>query len=147
MHEEFVKGNWVVNKNPDVVFCALGGDNALEHVNRSMKVTGGLTGITLNPSARMRFFLIALELARLADEAKEMARMSPKKQKFHHNLASSVLECEDNSINQLLTTLRNFTDPFKEDGNELFNLVTKVIMPEKVKNDLCERGEIGKKTF
>ena len=50
-------------------------------------------------------------------------------------------------FDQLLTTLRNFTDPFKEDGNELINLVTKVIMPEKVKNDICERGEIGKKLF
>ena len=47
----------------------------------------------------------------------------------------------------MLTTLRNFTDPFKEDGNELINLVTKVIMPEKGKNDICERGEIGKKLF
>ena len=73
--------------------------------------------------------------------------MSPKKQKFHHNLASSVLEREDNSIDQLLTTLRNFTDPFKEDGNELFNLVTKVIMPKKVRNNICERGEIAKKLF
>lgn len=50
-------------------------------------------------------------------------------------------------FDQSLTTLRNFTDPFKEDGNELINLVTKVIMPEKVKNDICERGEIGKKLF
>lgn len=50
-------------------------------------------------------------------------------------------------FDQLLTTLRNFTDPFKEDGNELINLVTTVIMPEKVKNDICERGEIGKKLF
>ena len=47
----------------------------------------------------------------------------------------------------MLTTLRNFTDPFKEDGNELINLVTKVIMPEKGKNDICERGETGKKLF
>ena len=29
----------------------------------------------------------------------------------------------------------------------MINLVTKVIMPEKVKNDICERGEIGKKLF
>ena len=78
---------------------------------------------------------LQLVVARLADEAKEMTGMSSKKQKFHHNLASSVLKREDNSIDQLLTTLRNFTDPFKEDGNELFNLVTKVIMPKKVKNE------------
>jgi len=47
-YEEFVKGNWVVNKNPDVPFCVLGEITLFSmHVNRSMKVTGGLTGITL----------------------------------------------------------------------------------------------------
>jgi len=40
------------------------------------EVTGGLTGVTLNPSARTKFFLIAPELARLADQAKEMVGMS-----------------------------------------------------------------------
>ena len=75
VHEEFVKGNWVVNKNPDVAFFALGGDNALEHVNRSMKVAGGLTGITLNPSARTRFFLIAQELQPVAKVLETLYRI------------------------------------------------------------------------
>ncbi|XP_015750019.1 PREDICTED: uncharacterized protein LOC107329879, partial [Acropora digitifera] len=35
---EFQSGNWVVNKNALVPFCGLGADNALEHVNRSMKL-------------------------------------------------------------------------------------------------------------
>ena len=61
IYNEFMEGNWVVNKNPDVPFCALGADQALEDINRSMKVTGGLVGITLNPSARTKFFLIAPE--------------------------------------------------------------------------------------
>ena len=47
--EELLKGDWVVNKNPQVPFCALGADHALEQVNHSMKVSGGLVGITLNP--------------------------------------------------------------------------------------------------
>ena len=59
IYEEFLQGNWVVNKNPCAPFCAIGADHALEQINRSMKVTGGLVGITLNPSARTKFFLIA----------------------------------------------------------------------------------------
>jgi len=55
----FKGGNWVVNKNPCVPFCAIGPDHALERLNRSVKVTGGLVGITLNPSARVKFFLVA----------------------------------------------------------------------------------------
>ena len=61
-----------MNKNKEVCFCAVGGDTALEHLNRSMKVSGGLVGITLNESARAKFFLIAPELARLTAETKAM---------------------------------------------------------------------------
>ena len=32
IYEEFKQGNWVINKNSSVPFCALGADNALEHV-------------------------------------------------------------------------------------------------------------------
>ena len=29
IYEEFIQGNWVVNKNAQVSFCAVGADNAL----------------------------------------------------------------------------------------------------------------------
>ena len=51
--EEFQNGNWVVNKT-SIPFCAIGADHALEHLNRGMKVAGGLVGITLNQNARVR---------------------------------------------------------------------------------------------
>ena len=62
-----------MNKNAEVPFCAVGADNALEHKNRCMKVSGGLVSITLNEAARTKFFLIAPELASLAEQAKSMA--------------------------------------------------------------------------
>jgi len=104
-----------------------------------MKVTGGLTGITLSLSARTKFFLIAPELARLADQTKEMGGMSSKTQDRQHSLAASVAPREVKSIDQVLITMRNFTNPFKEEGDELFNLVTKVVMPENVKNNLFSK--------
>ena len=127
IHSQFKDGNWVVNKNSSVPFCALGADNGLEQINRSMKVTGGLVGITLNPSARTKFFLIAPELARLADEAKNIAGKSLKAKEHHHNLAAAVLSREEKSIEKLLNTIGNFTNPFMEENNELYNLVTKKV--------------------
>ena len=38
IHQEFIDGNFVVNKN-QITFCAIGVDHALEHINRIMKVT------------------------------------------------------------------------------------------------------------
>ena len=58
IHQEFTNGNWVLNNNKDVSFCAVGGHNALEHLNRSIKVSRGLVAVTLNASAQTNFFLI-----------------------------------------------------------------------------------------
>ena len=78
IYQEFQNGNWVVKKNAEIASCAVGADNAPEHVNRLMKVSGGLIGITLNPTARTKYFLIAPGLARLAEQAKLMAGTSSK---------------------------------------------------------------------
>ena len=37
IYEEFFSENWVVIKNQDTAFCAVGPENALEHLNRKMK--------------------------------------------------------------------------------------------------------------
>ena len=47
IYREFMNGNFSVHKN-ESPFCAVGVDHALEHINRIMKVTGGLVGITQN---------------------------------------------------------------------------------------------------
>ena len=44
-------------------------------------------------------------------------------------------------------SLRCFTNPFSEQSNDLFNLVTKVVVPEKIKKDLCNQSQIGQKLF
>ena len=67
--EEFMEGNWVVNKNMPP-FCAIGPDCALEEVIRMMKLARGLIGMTLNPYARTQFVLVAPEHARVAEEAR-----------------------------------------------------------------------------
>lgn len=145
IYGEFITGNWVVNKNKVVPFCAVGGDTALEHLNRSMKVSGGLVGITLNESARAKFFLISPELARLTAEAKAMAGLVAERA-HHQELNSAVLAHEDNSINKLTETIKTFTNPFSSDQNtntDLYNLVTKVVMNEKTKKILLIRVKKG----
>lgn len=64
-----------------------------------MKVSVGLVEITLNESARAKFFLIAPELARLTVEARAMAGLVLERA-HHHELNSAVLTHEDNSINK-----------------------------------------------
>ena len=110
-----------------------------------MKVSGGLIGITLNPTARTKYFLIAPELARLAEQAKLMAGTSSNTQTSHHNLTTPVRLCEERNVQQLTASIQCFTNPFTVEDPDLFNLVTKVRMPEKVKKDLCDQSIIGNK--
>jgi hypothetical protein len=105
LYEEFSNGNLVVNKNQEVPFCAVGGDNALEHLNCSIKVSGGLVGIMLNASARTKFFLIAPELARLATETKSMAGLTTDAQEHHHDFSPAITTNENKAIHQLTQTI------------------------------------------
>ena len=145
--QEFLQGNWVANKNEEVPFCAIGADHALEHINRVMEVSGGLVGITLNASARTRFFLIAPELARLSSEAQELAGVKPTVPVQHHTMTTAFQSREEKSVAAVTDTLRRFTNPFQEESEDLFNIVTKAVVSEKTKNDLCNHTKIGIKLF
>ena len=59
----------------------------------STKVSQGF--IILNPSAQAKFSLISSELSRLAEEANDMAGVSPKLQDQHHNLTTAALSYEE----------------------------------------------------
>ena len=74
IHHEFMQGNFCVNKN-EIPFCAIGPDNAIEHVNKLMKIRGGLKGLTQQPAAMARWFLVAPELSRLATRAEHMVEV------------------------------------------------------------------------
>lgn len=119
---EFSNGNFVVNKN-EIPFCAIGPDHAIEHSNRWMKVSGGLTGITLNASAKSRLFFTAPELARLAEEAETTATSQTNVRQQHHELFLSLTERQDKQADQLLNVI-SVKDPFTFVGEGLVSLIS-----------------------
>ena len=106
-----------------------------------------LTGVTLNTSVRTKFFLIAPELAQLSDQAncKWLACLQ------RHKIDIIILQLL--SLNAKTRALINFWPHcgtlaiHSGEGYELFNLVTKAVMPEKVENDLCQQSDIGRAPF
>ena len=63
-----------------------------------------------------------------------------KTEKHHHSLSTAVRARQEKNIEQLVTSFRNFTNPFLDEISDLFNIVTKVVMPDKVKEDLCQKA-------
>ena len=57
IYEEFMKGNFCVNKN-GIPFCAIGPEHAIEHENKTMKVRGGLKGLTSSQQLWQDGFLL-----------------------------------------------------------------------------------------
>ena len=76
-----------------------------------------------------------------------MAGVSTKLQDQHHNLTAAVLSREEKNISKLTTTIASFTNPFTQSEDCLFNLVSKVVMPEEIKLDLCAQRTEGDKLF
>ena len=76
-----------------------------------------------------------------------MAGVPSKTQGYHHNLTTAVMAHEEKGVAQLTPTIERFTNTFSDTHTNLFNLVTKVVMPETVKEDLCEQREIGRRLF
>ena len=110
IHAEFMAGNFCVNKN-EVPFCAIGPDHAMEHVNKIMTIQGGLKGLTQQPAAMARWFLIASELSRLSNEAETFAGIVSTKQTRHHDASPSVLQQYEQNVNKLRDILM-VNDPF-----------------------------------
>ena len=98
-----MEGNWVVNKTM-VPFCAIVPDHALEQVYRMTKVAGRLIGITLNPQTCTKFFLVATELGRLAEEARNMAGQPKIKAKYHHQLTEAKVKQQEKNVMDLKYT-------------------------------------------
>jgi hypothetical protein len=149
--EEFQKGNWVVNRNA-IPFCAIGADHALEHVNRAMKVTGGIIGITLNENARARFFLASPQLSTICEDAMQIMGNKetindPLTQPKHHQNTVPARQRLHRNVYSLVNIIQNIGDPFQHYSEDVINLVTKEVMSQQVKHDILQLSEIGEELF
>ena len=98
-------------------------------MNRMMKVSGGLVGITLNASARNRFFLVAPHLASLAEEAELMVGSKIDTRKIHHESGLKFQQQREDDVYLLTQKIQQFGNPFDDDGTTLVDLVTKKFLP------------------
>ena len=127
-------------------FCAIGPDHAIEHVNKIMKIQGGLKGLTQQPAAMTRWFLIASELSRLSNEAETFAGIVSTKQTRHHDASPSALQRYEQNVNKLRDILM-VNDPFTVADDVLMSIITKAVMPDTVKNAIIQRNSIGQEMF
>ena len=78
-----------------------------------------------------------------------MTRDSETARKRCHELSRAILEKQTRNAQKLVSTIEGFINPFSYQENDIINLVTKAIMLEKIKQDICliEVGVSKKETF
>ena len=71
-------------QNTPIPFPSHGYDQAGEHVNRELKVDGGLIGVSNNINARTRFLLTAPLISSIYGEVCTMVNYQKTKSRIHH---------------------------------------------------------------
>ena len=107
--------------------------------NRTLKVIGGIVGITQNEKALDKFLLIAPELSKLLHEfAAEYGSDNNDKRTQHHEITGGKLSRKMKNARKLTDVFREHGDPCmaSEDEDEIYNLLTKEVMTEKVSKDI-----------
>jgi len=90
---ELEESNIFVTKST-IPFVSIGADHACEQLNRLMKVHAGITGISNNPNARQRFFLVTPELSCLAKDFKSQFHSAGSQAAVHHDLSPGKVKRE-----------------------------------------------------
>jgi len=94
-----------------------------------------------------KFFLIAPVLSRTLDEFMDGFGIRSDGGKQHHEITGSKLSSVINHASKLFAVFREHGDPFVEEEavDELYNLLTKEVIDEKVSRDIhvLERDKIG----
>ena len=142
-----MKGNFCVTKGA-AGFTSITPDRGIEHENRKLKVTRGIVGITQNEKALDRYLLIAPEVAKLVDEFEQQYRMnSDVCRKQYHEITGGKLAKVTKNAAKLKQVIVDHGHPFLSDETDLYNILTKEVIDEKISKEILERDKIGQNMF
>ena len=140
-------GDFCVTKS-SIPFCSIGPDHGIEQENRTMKVIGGITGITQKKATLDKFFLIVPELARLVNEFGEFNGVSIKQERTkHHDLVGTARNRIFRNAENMKNIILSQGNPFTVHQDEIVNLMTKAVMKDEVKVSIINRDQIGQEAF
>ena len=131
-----------MTKETENSFNQIPDDQALEHVNRSGKVAGGLVGITRTDSARDRWCLTYNERAKLSEDTKTMFNVGGKEGDSHRELGKARMRQDEEDVHKLVSCFTKY-EVFRPAEN-LVSVTTGDVASEEIRHDLLGAEEIGK---
>ena len=140
--EAFSKGEFSVQKTP-IPYTALGMDHAGEQVNKIIKISGGLIGVSRNENARARYFLTVPIISKIASNFK-----SGSTEYKHHENNKTCSKRQTLMKEKLATLLRQHNVTFDQEmSSEMHNFITKQVFSEQIKKDVLAVEKLGKDAY
>ena len=141
VYEAFLCGDFVT-KETENSFNQIPDDQALEHVNCSGKVAGGLVGITRTDSERDRWCLTYNGRAKLSEDTKTMFNAGGKEGDSHRELGKARMRRDEEDVLKLVSCFMKY-EVFRQAEN-LVSVTTGDVASEEIRHDLLGAEEIGK---
>ena len=95
-----------------------------------------------------RYFLIVPEVAKLVDEFEQQYGMnSDVRRKQHHEITGGKLAWVTKNAAKLKQVIVDHWDPFLSDETDIYNILTKEVIDEKISKEILERDKIGQNMF
>ena len=144
VQQAFERGDFVTKETAST-FNQIPDDQALEHVNKSGKVAGGLVGITRTDSARDRWCLTYNERAKLSEDTKEMCNVLERECTSAKDLGKARMRQDAEDVAKLEAQFTKY-EVFRC-TSDLVVVTTGDVASNAIKQDLLGVEEIGKKVI
>ena len=144
VQQAFESGDFVTKETAST-FNQIPDDQALEHVNKSGKVAGGLVGITRTDSARDRWCLTYNERAKLSEDTKEMFIVLERECTSAKDLGKARMRQDAEDVAKLEAQFTKY-EVFRC-TSDLVVVTTGDVASNAIKQDLLGIEEIGKKVI
>ena len=144
VQQAFESGDFVIKATAST-FNQIPDDQALEHVNKSGKVAGGLVGITRTDSARDRWCLTYNERAKLSEDTKEMFNVLERECTSAKDLGKARMRQDAEDVAKLEAQFTKYK--VFRCTSDLVVVTTGDVASNAIKQDLLGIKEIGKKVI
>ena len=141
VHEEFLKGNFVVQRTSHK-FSLMGKDQSHEQSNKKLQAHGGAVGLYDNSEALTLFMLAGPECSRCIAEF-ETVLDTESSSMAHHEEGKAFQKKYKKDVVSFVKTAEELGNPF-DDGKELVALHTQEVMEDEVVTsllNLVDRGQ------
>ena len=142
----FESSNFSMNKS-EVPFSTIGADHALEQENRVAKVIGSIKGIGNHENALSDYFLTAAEMGNTVESfSTNLDEKEARKREEHYQLTGTKNTRLTENVKKILEVFDTHDINFETCG-EVFNILTKKVLPENLAQNFLSVKEIGEQKY